>query len=88
MEQFKYSEPILDVDKLTAQLEEMNLKINEGMGVDCIKTLIMFLKNGEIDKAKACCFNEGDKISSWTEFFPLLKEMFRGEEMIPYYLKK
>ncbi len=45
----------------------MQSEKNDGRGVDCVKTLIYYLRNNDWQRACAAANNEWDKISSYKD---------------------
>jgi hypothetical protein len=52
---------------------------NNGLGVDCVQTIVVYLRLGNTDKAKAVCYNEGDKIRSYPDIAKWLELNVVGE---------
>jgi hypothetical protein len=74
---------------LADKLDELQRPMNKGKGVSCVQTVIIYLRQGNVEKAKAVCWNESDKIDDtegrYSEIRELLtKELFRGEPNHPW----
>lgn len=68
------------MEVLADELDAMQQIKNNGRGVDHIKAVISFLKTGDVEKAKATCFNESDKYTGLEDIKELLKrELFQGK---------
>jgi len=65
------------IEILANRLEELQSTKNEGRGVSCVQTLIVYLRRGDIDSAKAVYLNKGDKIRN----YPDIKELIEIELM-------
>ena len=63
----------MDPGELANKLDELQRDKCEGRGVDCVRTVIHFLRLGDIQSARATCVNESDKISSYPEIEKLLE---------------
>lgn len=90
MEKLEQTIPTIDKYKdLADQLDKLQKNENEGRGVSCVKTIILYLKRGEIDTAKAVCNNEGDKISNYEEIKQfLISSLFKNESDHPWHLSE
>jgi len=60
------------MDELADELDALQRQKNQGRGVDCVRTLMVYLRAGDIEGAKAVRRNEGDKISSYPDIVALL----------------
>lgn len=60
--------------QIANELDKIQASENLGTGVDCVKTLIMFLRIGRWDSACAVAGNEWDKISSYTNIARIITE--------------
>lgn len=65
---------------LADKLDELQSTKNEGRGVSCVRTLIAYLRRGDIDSAKAVCFNEGDKIRNYPDIEEVLAKELMEEK--------
>ena len=65
------------LEALANKLEELQRTKNEGRGVSCVRTIIAYLHLGNIEKARAVCLNESDKIRN----YPDIKKALEGELM-------
>jgi len=66
---------------LAQRLHELQVSKNNGRGVDHIRTIISFLRAGMIDKAKAVCYNEGDKMRSYSDILKVIEEELLEEPL-------
>ena len=48
---------------------------NNGRGVSCVRTIIHYLEQDDIESAKACFTNEGDKIANYPELETILENL-------------
>jgi hypothetical protein len=55
------------------KLKELEKSQNNGRGVSCIRTIIIFLEHNKLDEALNCCYNENDKIRNYPEIKQLLQ---------------
>ena len=62
------------MEMLADKLDALQAEKNDGRGVSCVRTLIMYLRRGEIDTAKAVCLNESDKIRSYPDIQDVLEK--------------
>ncbi len=69
----------MDKDKIE-QLDKLQASKNQGRGVGCVQTLIVYLRMGDLKRAKACFFNEYDKISSNPDIKELLLDILGIED--------
>lgn len=75
----------IDCKEIAQQLESLQAKKNEGRGVSCVRTIISYLKNNDLDNAKAVCYNESDKLSSYPDIMDFIKEnLFEKDEENPW----
>jgi hypothetical protein len=47
---------------MASELDGLQQVENEGRGISCVRTVVTYLKRGELSKAQAVCFNESDKM--------------------------
>ncbi len=72
---------------LADKLEQMESMAHDGIGVQHIKYIIDSLRRGNINEAKADCFNQSDKFDSIPEIKEVIKrELFKEGEKHPWYL--
>ncbi len=50
-------------NKLADKLDELQKVKNKGGGVSCLRTIIAYLRMGDVRSAKAVAWNESDKIN-------------------------
>lgn len=62
-------------------LKQIESEQNDGCGVCCVKTLIMFLERNMVDEALAVYASEYDKIVSYPEIDEYLEQHIFGEEL-------
>ena len=68
-------------EKLANELDELQKVKNDGRGVSHIKTLIVYLRRGDVESAKALCFNESDKFYGLEDIQEIIiKKLFQGKE--------
>jgi hypothetical protein len=65
------------IEVLADNLDKLQASKNDGRGISCVRTLVMYLRRGDIESAKAVCLNEGDKIRN----YPDIKELLETELM-------
>jgi len=81
----KYPIPEKGYSALAEKIDKLQAEKNNGRGVSCVKTIVDLLRRGELESAKAVCFNEGDKISSYPDIADVLKkELFKLGEKNPF----
>ncbi|MDO8558206.1 MAG: hypothetical protein Q7S09_03395 [bacterium] len=68
------------MEMLADRLDVLQAKKNEGRGVSCIRTLIVYLRRGDIDSARAVCLNESDKIKSYQDIKEILERELVKED--------
>ena len=67
--------------ELVNKLDDLQKEKNGGRGVSCAQTLIIYLKQGDVEKAKAVCWNEADKIVNYPDIRKVLQqELFSGDD--------
>jgi len=71
--------------ELAEELNNLQKDKNEGRGVSCVETVAKYLKWGDIEKARAVCFNEHDKILRYPEIKKFLVDnLFKNQEEHPW----
>lgn len=60
--------------KLADKLWEMQAKENDGRGIECVRSLILYLRRNNPESARAVYLNESDKIRSYPAIFKLIKQ--------------
>lgn len=90
MEQFEpKKQSIENHRKLANQLNDLQNKENEGRGISCVKTIVTYLQNGDIETAKAICRNESDKINSYEDVKNfLITNLYKDEKNHPWYFSE
>ncbi|MBI2056470.1 MAG: hypothetical protein HYT37_03765 [Candidatus Sungbacteria bacterium] len=74
------------LQNLADRLDTLQQQENNGRGVSCVKTLVFYLQAGDIEKARAVCLNEADKIVNYPKIRKIIQqELFSGvyEKDIP-----
>lgn len=77
-------------DQLADQLDVLQGQQNDGLGVSSIQTLVMYLRRGDINGARAVCWNEADKIVSYPDIRKTIQQqLFNGfeEKDIPHHFR-
>lgn len=64
------AKPIADI------LDEVQMKENDGRGIACVRTMIMYLRRGQLESAKAIRRIEGDKTRCYPAVEERLNEFF------------
>ena len=83
--ELKNSEQEINYDQLAEELNEIQKGKNGGNGVDCVRTIVNFLKLNQINTARAVCFNEGDKIIKYSDIKEWIKDnLFKKGEKHPW----
>lgn len=66
-------------DDRVLMIDEIDLlqqKKNNGRGVSCVKSIIIYYRRGMILDAEATCFNENDKIRNYPDIQEKLAQIF------------
>lgn len=61
------------------ELTQLNQKLNGGRGIQTIRSIAIYLRQGDIDSAQAVCWNDGDKITDPEVREYLVKNLYHGE---------
>lgn len=69
--------PKMNLDKLK-ELEKVQ---NEGRGVSCVRSIILYLEREDVDSACACCWNENDKLRSYPAIEAELRNLLPAEKL-------
>lgn len=56
------------------KIEQLQKEVNNGNGLDCVNTILFFLKNKQENKAIICIQNEWDKISGYLPLYLYFKD--------------
>lgn len=64
-----------DHESFTCRLDELQAVQNQGRGVDCLRTVCLFLRRGEFGRARSCVLSEMDKIGMYPELVALLSQV-------------
>lgn len=62
------------LDALAEELHALQAEENEGRGISCVQTVILYLRRGDAETAAAALFNEWDKIRSYPEIVEKIRE--------------
>ena len=68
----------MEMEGLADKLDELQSSKFDGRGVSCVQTIVAYLKAGDLDSARAVCFNESDKIRDNPEIRDI-KELLERE---------
>jgi len=69
-------------EELANQLDDLQKDKNGGRGVSCAQTIVFYLRRGDIQSAKAVCWNEADKIVNYPDIRKVLqKELFFEDDI-------
>ena len=79
----------MTTDMLANLLDELQKEKNSGRGVSCVQEIVMWLRKGDIGKARAVATHDADKIHDtfgrYRDIEELIKtELFRGENEHPW----
>ncbi len=66
----------LGCDAVADELDGLQAKKNQGRGVSCVRTMIMYLRQGNITSAMAVRQIEGDKTRSYEDIESYLNKTF------------
>lgn len=74
-----------DLNSLADQLDELQSQENNGRGVSCVKSVVAYLRVGDLDHARQICFHDHDKIIN----YPAIKKfiivnLFENNEEHPW----
>lgn len=67
------------IEKIADELETLQAEKNSGRGVSCVRTAVVYLRRGDVEKAVACCHNEWDKIRSYPDIADFVIDHVLGE---------
>ena len=81
MENQESKPEINSMDILADKLDALQAKENNGLGVSCVRTPILYLRRGEIEQAKAVCLNDGDKIRNYPEIEAMIEKELLQEKL-------
>ncbi len=82
MELFENKKEKLSIKELANGLEKLQKEENDGRGITIIRSVIIWLKQGDVLKAQLEASHDHDKISNYPKIEALLKrELFNGEEL-------
>jgi len=49
------------------KLERLQSRCNAGRGVDCVRTIVVYIRVGRVEEAKSVASNESDKLHNYPE---------------------
>lgn len=92
MKNIESAKATMGTDKEMIPLEEMADKLNElqsvendGRGISCVRTIITFLKLGDLASARQTAMWDHDKIVNYPLIMIYIKdELFKGEDEHPW----
>ena len=64
----------LRLEKLADELDRLQAPKNDGRGVSCVQTIVIYLRLGKLAESRAICWNELDKIRNYPEIKAWLKK--------------
>lgn len=64
----------MNVEKLISDLSEMESRLNRPMGISCLRAVILYLKRGDIESAKAIADLDFDKMRQYPELAEYVKK--------------
>jgi hypothetical protein len=65
MSQVEQLELLEDLEGFSNELDALQREENDGRGVSCIRTLLVYLRRGDLSAARAIINNEFDKIRNY-----------------------
>jgi hypothetical protein len=65
----------------TQELDELQKKENNGNGVSCVKSALVYLRMGDVETARAVCTTDWDKIREYPDLAKSLEEKLMGKKM-------
>lgn len=75
----------IELTKIADELNKMQAMENDGRGVSCVQTVIVYLRLGDLGSAKAVCNNEGDKIRNYPKIKEYIKKtLFKSDKNHPW----
>lgn len=79
----------MTTEALADALDELQKVKNNGRGVSCVEEIVMWLRDGDIRKARAVAIHDFDKIGDVLDQNKDIKELvktelFRGEDKHPW----
>ncbi len=60
-------------------IDEAQAKENNGRGVSCVRSIVHYLRNGDLDSARAVHLTDGDKIRNYPKLSKLLIDSLHGQ---------
>lgn len=74
-----------DFNSLADQLDELQSQENNSRGVGCIKSVVAYLRAGDLENAKQVCFWDHDKIINYPDVKNfLVANLFEDGEEHPW----
>ena len=65
---------------VASMLDRLQAEKNDGRGVSCVRSIVAFLKHGDVESAQAVLVNEGDKIRNYPDIEKFLNKYVRTLE--------
>jgi hypothetical protein len=70
-----------DLKTIADELDQLQQQENNGRGVSCVRSVVDYLKAGQLDEAKRMCEWDHDKIRNYPKLVEYLKNnLFTPEE--------
>ena len=81
-ESFENEKKKSSIEELVNELDRLQQEKNDGRGITVIRSIISWLRQGEILRAQLEASHDHDKIRNYPDIEALLKEqLFSGEEL-------
>ena len=61
--------------EVIAQLDSVQKKENKGRGIGCVETILLYMRAGDIDSARAVARNDSDKLWQYPDIRRFIHEM-------------
>lgn len=75
------------IQQMATRLDVLQLKENDGRGVECIKSAVGSLRRGNLDEARRICTHDADKIINYPSLMKFVRDiLFEGENEHPWSL--
>lgn len=69
------------LSEMAQELEKLQSEKNDGRGVGLLKNVVTYLKSGDLESARAVCFNESDKFGNIPDLKDwVIKNLFDGKD--------
>ena len=69
---------------LASELEILQAQENEGRGVECVRSIVTYLRVGDTESARNVAYNEGDKIRSYPGIVTWLQDNLMGRGYLTF----